>query len=202
MVDRASASTHLSLLRRLRDHPGDQSAWKEFVDRYSPKIYGWCCRWNLQEADALDVTQMVLVRLAAKMRTFVYDPSGSFRAWLRTLARHAWSDFLDDRHRGVRGSGDSQAIQALESVEARDDLAKRLEEVFDLELLELATDRVQQRVQPQTWQAFQLTALEGLSGAEAANRLGMNVATVFKAKSKVQKMLQEEIAELERLDSP
>src|SRR5262245_53235372 len=180
MVERLSASTHLSLLRRLRDSPDDQSAWKEFVDRYGPKIRTWCARWGLQEADALDVTQTVLVRLAAKMRSFVYDPSGSFRAWLRTLARHAWSDFLDDRQRGQRGSGDSQAVKALESAEARDDLEKRLEEVFDLELLELATDRVQQRVQPQTWDAFRLTAIEGLAGAEAAERLGMQVATVFK----------------------
>ena len=32
-----------------------------------------------QEADAKDVTQMVLVRLAERMRTFAYDPSKSFR---------------------------------------------------------------------------------------------------------------------------
>ena len=33
--------------------------------------------------------------------------------------------------------------------------------------------------------------------AEAAAQLGMKVLTVFKAKSKVQKMLQEEVARLE-----
>jgi hypothetical protein len=36
-----------------------------------------------------------------------------------------------------------------------------------------------------------------LSGAEAAARLAMNVYTVFKAKNKVQKLLQEEVARLE-----
>ena len=39
--------------------------------------------------------------------------------------------------------------------------------------------------------------MEGLSGAEAAARLSMKVATVFKAKSKVQQMLQEEVGRTE-----
>jgi DNA-directed RNA polymerase specialized sigma24 family protein len=64
-------------------------------------------------------------------------------------------------------------------------------------MLEEAEALVRQRVEPHTWEAFRLTAVEGLSGADAATRLGLNVATVFKAKSKVQKMLQEEIARLE-----
>jgi RNA polymerase sigma factor (sigma-70 family) len=57
-------------------------------------LYRWCRRWGLQEADAQDVTQAVLARLAAKMNSFRYDPAGSFRAYLKTLARYAWCDFL------------------------------------------------------------------------------------------------------------
>ena len=52
-------------------------------------------------------------------------------------------------------------------------------------------------MQPHTWDAFRLTALEGLSGAEAGKQLDMKVATVFVAKSKVQRMLQEEMQRLE-----
>jgi hypothetical protein len=53
------------------------------------------------------------------------------------------------------------------------------------------------RVQAHTWQAFQLLALEGLSGAVVAERLHMKVATAFVARSKVQKMIQEEVRRLE-----
>ena len=53
------------------------------------------------------------------------------------------------------------------------------------------------RVAPQTWEAFRLTALEGLSGAEAAERIPMQVAQVFVAKRRVQKMLTAEVAKLE-----
>jgi len=57
--------------------------------------------------------------------------------------------------------------------------------------------QVRLRVAPQTWQAFWLTAWEGLSGAEAAQRIPMQVAQVYVAKRRVQRMLQEEVARLE-----
>ena len=84
VADASLSQTSASLLNRLRRDPNDQSAWNEFVNRYGPRIHAWCRHWNLQEADAQDVTQIVLLQLAAKMRTFVYDPSRSFRAWLKT----------------------------------------------------------------------------------------------------------------------
>jgi RNA polymerase sigma-70 factor (ECF subfamily) len=88
-------------------------------------------------------------------------------------------------------------LELLHSVEAREDLLRQLAEECDRELLEEAIQRVRPRVEPHTWEAFRLTALERLPGAGAAARLGMQVAAVFKAKSRVQKMLQEELERLE-----
>ena len=189
--------TSVSLLARLRLAKPDQAAWGEFVERYGRKIYGWCRHWGLQGADAEDVTQEVLLKLSSKMQDFRYDRSGSFRAWLKTLTHHAWQDFVTSRRRAGEADGGSAIRDVLQTVEAREDLLARLGEEFDRELLDAATARVRQRVQPHTWDAFRLTALEGLSGAEAGKQLGMKVATVFVAKSKVQRMLQEEMQRLE-----
>lgn len=196
-MDRTSESqTSATLLARLRRMPADQAAWGEFTERYGRKIYGWCRQWNLQEADAEDVTQTVLVKLAEKMQTFIYDPSRSFRAWLKTVTRNAWNDFWDSRGHDLAAGG-SQAVQLFHTVEAREDLVQRLELEFDREVLEEAVNRVRQRVTPRTWQAYEMTALEGRSGAEAAQALDMKVATVFVAKSKVIKLLKEERRKLE-----
>src|SRR5262245_8326458 len=195
----STPSTSTTLLGRLRQEPADQEAWAEFVRRYGPQVYQWCRRWRLQEADAEDVTQAVLVRLSTRMRTFNRDPAKSFRAYLITLTRYAWFDFLETRKQPAAGSGGSDVREWLETVEAGDDLVRRLNEQFDQELLAEAQVRVQQRVEPHTWEAFRLTALDGLTGAEAAARLGLKVATVYKAKSKVQQMLHEEVS---RLDQP
>jgi RNA polymerase sigma factor (sigma-70 family) len=195
------SGTRISLLGRLRKDPSDQAAWAELVEHYGSKIHAWCMRWGIQEADAQDVTQDVLLKLARAMQTFNYDPSRSFRAWLKTLTNHALTDFLDGRPRAALGSGDSQVGKMLHSIEARADLLGRLDEEFDRELLEVATTRVRLRVEPQTWEAFRLTAVEGLSGAEAAGRIPMQVAQVYVAKRRVQKLLQEELKRLEQ-DGP
>src|SRR5262245_4014847 len=191
--------TSVTLLGRLRQDCTDQSAWREFVRRYGPKIYGWCRQWSLQEADAQDVTQDVLLKLADKLRTFAYDPTRSFRGWLKTLTHHAWQDFLEGRRRRGLSTGDPAVLDHLQSAEAGTDLVSRLDEEYERELLAEAMARVQLRVQPHTWEAFHLTAVEDLPGVEVARRLDMQVAMVFVAKSRVQKLIRQEV---ERLEGP
>jgi RNA polymerase sigma-70 factor (ECF subfamily) len=197
MNDTDASLTSVSLLGRLRHNPNDQRAWCQFVDRYGRKIYGWCRQWRLQEADAQDVTQNVLAELARELSAFEYRPSGSFRGWLRTVVYRAWCDYLRQRQREVQGTGGDAVFAQLSSVAAGEDLLRQLNDECDRELLEEAMARVRLRVQPHTWQAFVLTAIEGRSGAEVAATLRLRVGTVWVARSKVQKMLQEEVRRLE-----
>jgi RNA polymerase sigma-70 factor (ECF subfamily) len=186
--------TNANLLGRVRRDAVDQAAWSEFAGRYGRQVFEWCRQWKLQEADALDVTQTVLTKLAQKMSSFAYDPGRSFRAYLKTLTRYACCDFLESRKRPGTGDGGSQVLEQLATLEAPDDQLHQLYTECDQELLQEAMSRVRARIQPHTWEAFRLTALEERPGAEVAERLQIKVATVFKAKSKVVKMLQEEIA--------
>lgn len=198
MADAWLPTTSPTLLVRLRHDPSNQAAWNEFVDQYGRHIYRWCRQWKLQDADAEDVAQEILLKLARKLRDFAYDPKSSFRGWLKTVAHHAWRDFVDGQRR-VRPIANEQIWELLQSVEAREDLIQKLEEAFDHELLEAAKVQVRLRVAPHTWEAFQLAAIEGLPVAEVAAKVHMQVAMVYVAKSKVQKMLQEEIQKLEAI---
>jgi RNA polymerase sigma factor (sigma-70 family) len=192
-----SARTSVTLLARLRHDPHDQAAWNDFVARYEPKIFQWCLGWRLQESDARDVTQDVLLKLQRLMAKFAYDPSRSFRAWLKTLTHHAWRDLVDDRKKRVAdGSGDTGMQDFLESVVAGDDLVEHLVEEFRRELMEQVMIRVRPRVAARTWDAFRLTALEGCSGAAAADRLEMNITRVYTAKSQVKRMIRAELRNL------
>lgn len=194
--DHSTWATRLSLLARLRVAPRDDRTWAEFVRRYGPLVLRWCRRWKLQSADAEDVTQTVLARLAERLRTFEYDPAKSFRAYVRTVTHYAWCDFLEARNRPDAAAGGSDVAEALGQVAARDDLLARLAEEFDQELLDAAAGRVRLRLEAKTWEAFRLTAVDGKSGAEAAAELGMTVPAVFKARCKVQKLLREEVRRL------
>jgi RNA polymerase sigma-70 factor (ECF subfamily) len=184
--------TSITLLERLQNNPSDPLAWSLFVERYHPMIRAWCLQWRLQDSDADDVVQDVLVKLLAAIRKFQYDPAQSFRAWLKTVTQHALSDFVRSR-RNDPGQMPSPVELIAESPDARTDLENRIENAYDAELLELAIDRVKQRVKPATFQAFHLTVVEGGSGAGAAQKLQIPVAHVFVNKHRVQKMIQEEV---------
>ena len=197
MSDSAHDRTSPTLLGRLRHSPGDQAAWGQFVDRYGPVVYRWCRKWGLQEVDAEDVTQNVLLDLGRQMRTFEYRADGRFRAWLRVVAHRAWCDFLDARRRNTPGSGDTAVGALLASVPAGDELVDTLDAECERELLAAAMQVVRLRVEPQTWAAFHLTAVEGVGGGEAAAQLKMPVASVYQAKSRVQRLLQDEVQRLD-----
>jgi RNA polymerase sigma-70 factor (ECF subfamily) len=192
MESNGDSRTSQTLLGRVKQNPTDQEAWEAFDRRYGLKIYGWCRQYQLQHADAEEVRQEVLTFLVRKMRTFEYDPTKSFRGWLRTVTINAVKDFQETRKKQVK-LGMSDSGGQLENAEAHEDLARQLAEEFDLEVLELAMERVRQRVEPQTWKAYWLLTKEQLKPMEVAVRLNMQKARVYEAKNRVKELLKAEI---------
>jgi RNA polymerase sigma-70 factor (ECF subfamily) len=193
------ASTNLLLLDRLRDMPRDEEAWSEFVLGYAPAIRRWCRTWGLQAVDSDDVTQTVLCKLARKMTTFHYDRSRTFRGYLKTLTYYAVCDALEEIRRRKDRPASTTLLDWLVIVDTRNDLARCLETELRRDLFREAAARVMRRTEPGTWDAFRLLSLERLPGQDVARRLGMTVAAVYMAKSRVVKMLRQEIRGLSRM---
>jgi RNA polymerase sigma-70 factor (ECF subfamily) len=181
------------LLGRLRDLQ-DQQAWRDFVARYTPRIYGWCRKHGLQDADARDVTQAVLVNVVRGLHS--YDHSRGFRKWLKAVTRNAWIDSLRSSEHG-RGTGDSEVLDRLRQVDSGEDLVRELDAEFEYELLAEAVARVRPQVKPKSWEAFELLVFQGCPAQEVAERLGMTVGALYTARHRVQKLLQEEVRKLE-----
>ena len=188
MADPGSETTSPTLLLRVARQPADEQAWQQFVARYQPRIRACCLAFALQQADAEDVAQSILLKLVKGLRTFEYDPAGSFRSWLGTVCHNALVDFVHERRAGEHH--DATGWRVLENAVARESIAQEVLTEFDRERLDITLDRVRQRVPRSQWEAFRLTALEGLTGAEAAAKLGMPVATVYTAKSKVRQLVR------------
>lgn len=192
-------STCQILVNRLGSGIHDAEAWNRFVSVYGPHIFAWCRGYGLQEADANDVAQDVLLKICRTIPRFEYDPTRTFRGWLRTVVHSAWCDWTAERRRGLReGLQQSGLSGVLEETPARQDLLQRLEAAFDQELLQLAQQRIRQRVEPRTWQIFEWLALEQRPLEELARQLDMRPGSVQAARYKVQKMLRDEIALLEK----
>ncbi len=185
-----SSRTDSGLLDAVRD-PRNHAAWEKFISRYEPMIRGWCRHWFPREAD--DKACEVLAELVFRMVTFQYDPKkGRFRGWLKTVTHNLMAKLKQEVFHQV-----DDDRNALDSVEAGEDLAARLDAQFDLEQLEIAKERVRAQVQPQTLAAYEATAEEGRKPADVARELGMRVGTVYQAKHSVKALLKQEIAKLQ-----
>jgi RNA polymerase sigma-70 factor (ECF subfamily) len=193
-----STATRPSLLLRLRD-ARDRQAWEEFVEVYAPLVYGFARKHGLQDADAADLTQEVLQAVSAGVGRLDYDPRrGSFRGWLFTLVRNRLRNALARQRRECRGSGDTAAQLALEACPAPEQSPLALwEQEYEERLFAWAAGQVRDTVQDSTWRAFWLTAVEGKSGKEVAEFLGLTTAAVYLAKRRVLTRLKEEIARLQ-----
>lgn len=191
-------STSVGLVSRLTAEVADPESWERFVYTYGPQFAQWARDAGLQEADALDVAQEVLLRVARSIPHLRYDPQRSFRGWLYTVVRGAWADWARSRRR-VRGEfRDTAKLQHLVADRAEEQLLAHIEARYQHDLFERACARVRQRVTPTTWRVFELLALEGLSSEEVSQTLRVTPGNALAARCRVQKLLRLEVEALDQ----
>ena len=186
--------TRPSLIGRLRDRH-DRAVWAEFVDIYGPVVFGFARKRGLQDADAADLTQEVLRSVAGAITRFEYAPArGGFRAWLFHITRNHLHSFQRRSLRAARLTGLSSGAPsvALEDLPAEEDALEALwEQEWRRELFTRACEHTRRLVEPSTWEAFHRTAVLGQSGQTVAAELGLSVAAVYLARSRVLARLRE-----------
>lgn len=186
-----SPGTRASLLVRVRD-PGDAAAWNQFVDLYAPLIYGFFRRQKMQDADAADLTQEVLVRVSHGIRWLDYDPArGTFRGWLFTLVRNRWRTWAGRPQLPREEANLDEQPAPGEDQTWESDYRRRL---FDW-----AADEVRPNYSESTWQAFWRTSVEGKIAADVARELCISVAAVYMAKSRVLARIKEVLRDADDL---
>ena len=191
-----SPQTRASLLLQIRDG-SNQLAWQEFVALYGPVVYGFARKRGLQDADAADLMQDVLRSVSSAIGRLDYDRTqGTFRGWLFTITRNKIFNFLSARRIRPQGSGDSSTNRLLASHPEASDGADTWELEYQRRLAALAMDRVKPEFQEKTWRAFWLTAVEGASAADVANRIGLSPGAIYVAKSRVLARLKDEVEAL------
>ena len=107
--------TRPSLLLRLRGER-DERAWAEFLALYEPLVLRLMRRRGLQESDARDTTQQVLLRISGAIER--YQPDGaeaSFRRWLFRVARNVVVTFLMRQSRQPELLDDRQIAEVLDA---------------------------------------------------------------------------------------
>lgn len=186
--------TQPTLLVRIRD-AHDQEAWERFVDLYAPLIYGFLRKRGLQDADAADLTQDVLRSVSAAAQRLEYDERcGLFRSWLFTIVQNRLTDHWRRDSIRERGTGDTGAHEQLQELpQVGGDQTAEWDADYQRQLFQYAASIVKPDFSEATWQAFWMTAVEGQSGKEVAESLGLTAAAVYLAKGRVMARLKEQV---------
>jgi RNA polymerase sigma-70 factor (ECF subfamily) len=193
-----SPVTRASLLVQIRDG-ANRAAWHEFMQLYGPVVYGFARKRGLQDADAADLMQEVMRAVSSAIGRLEYDPSqGSFRGWLFTITRNKVFTFLTTRRNRPQAAGDSTTARILDEQPDPNDGSEDWELEYQRRIAGLAMERVKHEFQENSWNAFKLTAVDGLAPAEVAQQIGISPGAVYVAKSRVLARIKAEVETIKR----
>jgi len=208
MLDRQNDSipTHQSLLTRLKNWD-DQDGWREFFDTYWRLIFSTALQAGLTEDEAQEVVQETILTVAKRFKEgkYEHDPRiGSFKGWLLNTTRWRIHDQFRKRLRTVpmrkRSKLDSARTATTERVPdpASLDLDAIWERDWEQNLTEVAFERVRGQVSPKLFQLFHTHVVRGWPAQKVAEKLHANLAQVYYARHKVSRLIQKEVARLEK----
>lgn len=191
-LDQKTSPTLLLAVRSLEDPEN----WQRFLATYEPLMVRWLKSKGVPEFAVGEILSDVYVKLVIQLPKFVYNPSKSFRAWLRTVVENTLLDSEKKAYHRYELTADHASLESLlnwsfqtdDSVAVFDEIVESFEQ-----RVALARDivkRVKKRVAANSWQAFYLTEIDGLSGSEAAQRLKMEENAVYVARFRIRKQLQ------------
>lgn len=144
---------------------GDEAAFEELVKRYSPRLRGVLFRITRDPETAHDALQEALLRSWQNIARF--ESRSSFFTWITRIA-------INEAYRTIRRN-DSPATLPLDDAlgERIPGWGARPDAVFESREFLAATDAALGRLPLEYREAIVLRDVEGLSGAEAAEILGI-----------------------------
>lgn len=190
----SSPETRPSLLLRLRDS-SDHDSWLEFCEIYRPVIVRLALTKGMQNADADDLAQNVLIAISGAIERWESDPGrAQFRTWLHQVTHNAILNAV--RQSGSRARTTEEWSHALlEHPAASGPDSALLQIETRRQILAWAAERIRCEFSEETWQSFWLTAVEEQSIQSVAARLGRSLGSVYASRSRVMKRLRQQVDE-------
>lgn len=184
-------STQPSLLIRLQQ--GDEISWTDFYCLYAPVIICSGKYYGLCPDDCEDLVQQVMFKFFANSKSFTYRAGQTrFRSYFAKIIHNQIIDMARRRQTQMSLKNDVHMLY------------EDFHEVFMNEwrktALAEAKAELRRRVDDKTYQAFELYGLQGRNPEQVADILDMSLSSLYTAKSRCVKMLNEIIERYNRTD--
>jgi RNA polymerase sigma-70 factor (ECF subfamily) len=165
---------------------------------YTPLIRAWLRKYDVQDSDADDLVQEVLLAVSKDLAKFEHRGQlGAFRGWLKAILVNRLRKFWRARDRRPQARGDSDIDARLAQL---DDPASEMSQIWNRQHDQYVLRQLLALVEPHftsnTWTAFCRVALEGADPGVVAKKMGISRNAVIIAKCRVLSRLRQQSAGL------
>lgn len=186
-----SLTTNVTFLKKIID--GDEISWDNFRKIYTPLIRRCGVDWGLNEVECDELIQDVMICFFNNSRDFCYDHTkGSFRSYLRTVARNSVFGIIKKRSNTDNAPGTDELV-----------LDYAFDEKWDSEwhnyLFAEALKVLKYEMEEVSYRSFRMYVLEGMSPAKVASELGISLNAVYVNKCRALEHLRRTVRGLEKL---
>ena len=171
---------------------GDEISWDEFYRKYAPVIKA-VAKYKGIEYDADDICQQVMMHFFKQSKTFKFDPGiAKFRTYLGRIVSWKIVDYYRKKRKKLSGELDAVPVYA------------ELDKIYMAEwhkvIIAEAEQELRNRVTPETYQAYQLYAVQGRPVEKVAAFLECSVNQVYQAKKRCFAMMREILLKMNEAD--
>lgn len=182
-------ATFPTLIDFLKTNPNGPH-WTVFWRIYSPVVYRFCQRRNLQHHDILDISQNALLQMRRSLHNFDFN-KGRFRGWFAMIIRREIAKF-----RGMRLQ-DAKSFE-LEHVseEVMEDDRTDWDREFHLHAVEVAIARLKMELAPHEIVILEKVLVQGQKPSLVATEVEIESASISRLKYKILQRLKEVVSRI------
>lgn len=183
-------TTSKTLLEKISS--GDEISWDEFYRKYAPVIKA-VAKYQGIEYDADDICQQVMMHFFKQSRTFKFDPGlARFRTYLGRIVSWKIADYYRKKH--------ETPSEELEAIPVDPEAEKFYLDEWRKVIISEAEEELKKRVSPETFQAYQLYAVQGRPVEKVAAFLECSNNQVYQAKKRCFAMMREILLKMNEAD--
>ena len=172
---------------------GDEISWDEFYSKYAAIVKGIAQYRGLDADAAEDVCQQVMLQFFKQSKTFKFDPNiARFRTYFGRIVNAKIVN-----HYRKRGEVASEEPEEIPVDSKENDLFMN---EWRKMILQEAQQELKQRVAPETYQAYELYAVQGRPVEKVAAYLDCSVNQVYQAKKRCFAMMREILLKMNEAD--
>jgi RNA polymerase sigma-70 factor (ECF subfamily) len=196
------APTRQSLLSRLKNWD-DGESWNEFFQTYWKLIFLTALKAGLTEAESQDVVQDTIISVSRNIPDFKYDPQeGSFKGWLLRLTYWRIRDQMAKRLppkvvSSIENDLQMELVAEIPDPAAGAALAAVWDEEWEKNLFDAAIERVKKKVDPRSFQIFDLSVLQKWPSEKIRALLKISSTHLYVSRHRIASLLKKEMEYLE-----